>query len=179
MCGPSDTTAGIDGPGRIAPGQRVAAARSPNSPDRRNGATRCAESGPLCPMRHGTATIHARVAGMPAWLDDDPRPLDWNGPVDRLFSRFPDSALDRPIIDHFERAARLHRERIAIRDAKTALRFGELWDGLSGLAEILAAESEAGDLIGILLPAGPMFALAMFACLAAGRPFVALDTGHP
>ena len=32
---------------------------------------------------------------MPAWLDVDPRPLDWNGPVDRLFTRFPDSALDR------------------------------------------------------------------------------------
>ena len=116
---------------------------------------------------------------MPAWLDDDRRPLDWNGPVDRLFTRFPDSALDRPIIDHLEHAARLHRNRIAIRNAEAALTFGELWDGLNGLAETLAADSKTGDLIGILLPTGPMFALAMFACLAAGRPFVALDTDHP
>jgi non-ribosomal peptide synthetase component F len=116
---------------------------------------------------------------MPVWLDDDRRPLDWNGPVDRLFTRFPDSALDRPIIDHFEHAARLHRDRIAIRNTETALTFGELWDGLNGLAETLAADSKPGDLIGILLPASPMFALAMFACLAAGRPFVALDTDHP
>ena len=76
-------------------------------------------------------------------------------------------------------AARLHRNRIAIRNAETALTFGELWDGLNGLAETLAADSKPGDLIGILLPAGPMFALAMLACLAAGRPFVALDTDHP
>jgi amino acid adenylation domain-containing protein len=116
---------------------------------------------------------------MPAWLDVDRRPLDWNGPVDRLFTRFPDSALDRSIIDHFEHAARLHRDRIAIRNTETALTFGELWDGLCGLAETLAADSKTGDLIGILLPASPMFALAMFACLAAGRPFVALDTDHP
>lgn len=116
---------------------------------------------------------------MPAWLDDDRRPLDWNGPVDRLFTRFPDSALDRPIIDHFAHAARLHRDRIAIRNTETALTFGELWDGVCGLAETLAADSKAEDLIGILLPTGPMFALAMLACLAAGRPFVALDTDHP
>ena len=116
---------------------------------------------------------------MTAWLDDDRRPLDWNGPVDRLFTQFPDSALDRPIIDHLEDTARLHRNRIAIRTTEAALTFGELWDGLNGLAETLAAESKTGDLIGILLPTGPMFPLAMFACLAAGRPFVALDRDHP
>ena len=116
---------------------------------------------------------------MPVWLDEDRRPLDWNGPVDRLFTRFSDSALNRPIIDHLEHSARLHRNRLAIRNTETTLTFGELWDGLNGLAETLAADSKTGDLIGILLPTGPMFALAMFACLAAGRPFVALDTDHP
>jgi amino acid adenylation domain-containing protein len=116
---------------------------------------------------------------MPAWLQNDPRPLDWNGPVDRPFTPFSELALDRPIIDHLEHAARRHRNEIAIRDADTALTFGELWDGLSGLAEILAADSKPEDLIAILLPASPMFALAMFACLAAGRPFVALDTHYP
>ena len=113
------------------------------------------------------------------WLENDPRPLDWNGPVDRPFTRFSELGLDRPIIHHLEHAARRHRNRIAISDADTALTFGELWDGLSGLAETLAADGNPEDLIGILLPAGPMFALAMFACLAAGRPFVALDAHYP
>src|SRR2546425_2565819 len=114
-----------------------------------------------------------------AWVEDDRRPLDWNGPANRLFTRFRDQDLQRPIIEHFERVARRQRGRIAIREADTALTFGELWDGASGLAETLAAETKPGDLIGILLPACPMFPLAMLACLAAGRPFVALDSHYP
>jgi acyl-coenzyme A synthetase/AMP-(fatty) acid ligase/thioesterase domain-containing protein/acyl carrier protein len=114
-----------------------------------------------------------------AWLEDDRRPLDWNGPADRLFTRFRGRDLQRPIIEHFERVASRQRGRIAIRDADTALTFGELWDGVSGLAETLAAETKPGDLIGILLPACPMFPLAMLACLASGHPFVVLDTHHP
>ena len=119
---------------------------------------------------------HARSRG---WLADDPRPLDWNGPTDRPFTPFGADALDHPIIDHFERVARLHRERVAIQDAGATLTFGELWDGVSGLAETLADNTKPGNLIGILLPAGPMFPLAMLACLASGRPFVALDTHYP
>jgi len=114
-----------------------------------------------------------------AWLEDDPRPLDWNGPANRLFTRFRDHDLQRSIIEHFERVARRQRGAIAIREADTALTFGELWDGVSGLAETLAAETKPGDLIGILLPACPMFPLAVLACLASGRPFVALDSHYP
>src|SRR5436190_2200666 len=113
-----------------------------------------------------------------AWLEDDRRPLDWNGPANRLFTRFRDQDLQRPIIEHFERVARRQRGRIAIREGDTALTYGELWNGVSGLAETLDAETKPGDLIGILLPACPMFPLAMLACLASGRPFVALDTHH-
>src|SRR5262245_59990283 len=36
-----------------------------------------------------------------AWLEDDWRPLDWNGPANRLFTRFRDEDLQRPIIEHF------------------------------------------------------------------------------
>ncbi len=113
------------------------------------------------------------------WLENDPRPVDWNGPATRLFTRFRDENLQQPIIELFERVASRERSRIAVREANTALTFGELWDAVSGLAGTLAADTAPGDLIAILLPACPMFPIAMLACLAAGRPFVVLDTHHP
>ena len=109
------------------------------------------------------------------WLEADPRPLDWNGPSARGFRAFRPEDLDRPIVELFERVARRSPYRLAMCDADTSITYGQLWDGFSGLAETIAAETAPGELIGILLPASPMFALAMLACLAAGRPFLALD----
>jgi amino acid adenylation domain-containing protein len=128
-----------------------------------------------------TDLLHGALDVSPtfAWLEDDRRALDSNGPANRLFTRFRDQDLQRPIIEHFEQMALRHRGRLAIGGADAALTFGELWDGVSGLAQTLAAETKPGDLIGILLPACPMFPLAMLACLASGRPFVTLDTHYP
>ena len=113
------------------------------------------------------------------WLEDGQHPLDWNGPTSRIFTRFRDEDLDRSIIHLFERVARRHRNRIAVTDSDTSLSYAELWDGLSGLAETIAAETRPGELVGIVLPTCSMFPLAMLACLAAGRPFVALDPQYP
>ena len=113
------------------------------------------------------------------WLEDGQHPLDWNGPTRRGFTRFCDEDLNRPIIGHFERVARRHPSRIAVTDSETSLSYAELWDGLSGLAETITAETKPGDLVGIALPTSSMFPLAMLACLAAGRPFVALDPHYP
>jgi non-ribosomal peptide synthetase component F/thioesterase domain-containing protein/acyl carrier protein len=113
------------------------------------------------------------------WLEDGKHPLDWNGPTSRRFTRFRDEDLNRPIIEHFERVTRRHPDRIAVTDADASLTYAELWDGLSGLAETIATETKPGDLIGIALPTSSMCPLAMLACLAAGRPFVALDPHYP
>ncbi len=131
--------------------------------------------------RSGTGRAHPAAAEFESleWLADGQHPLDWNGPTSRIFTKFRDEDMDRPIIYHFERVARRHRNRIAITDSDTSLSFAELWDGLSGLAETIAAETKPGDLIGIALPACSMFPLAILACLAAGRPFVALDPHYP
>lgn len=114
-----------------------------------------------------------------ARLQDDPRPLDWNGPVSRPFTRVRDEDLERPIIEHVERIASRHRDRVAVRHSGETLTYGELWERVSCLAASLSTETRPGDLVAIVLPACPMFPVAMLACLAAGRPFVALDPHHP
>ena len=113
------------------------------------------------------------------WLEDGKHPLDWNGPTSRVFTRFRDEGLDRPIIEHLERVTRRHPNRLAVTDSDVSLTFAELWDGLSGLAETIAAETRPGDPIGIVLPTCSMFPVAALACLAAGRPFITLDPHHP
>ena len=131
--------------------------------------------------RSGTRHADATAAEFESlkWLEDGKYPLDWNGPTDRIFSRFRDKDMDRPIIAHFERVVRRQRNRVAVTDSDSSLSFSELWDGLSGLAERIAAETKPGDLIGIALPACSMFPAAVLACLAAGRPFVVLDPQCP
>jgi amino acid adenylation domain-containing protein len=113
------------------------------------------------------------------WLEDGRRALDSNGPSRRIFIRFRDEDLDRSIIHHLERVVRRQPARMAVADTDTSLTYAALWDGLSGLAEGIAARTRPGDLVGILLPASPMFPVAMLACMAAGRPFVALDPHYP
>ncbi|MFI4933846.1 MAG: AMP-binding protein [Caulobacterales bacterium] len=134
---------------------------------------------PVRPPTGGADGRTVEVLEKPAGLEDDPRPLDWNGPTGRSFTQFRGEDLDRSIIDHVERAARRYPDRIALTDSETSLSYAQLWDGLCGLAETIAAETGPGDLVGLRLPATPMFPLAMLACLAAGRPFVALDPNYP
>jgi amino acid adenylation domain-containing protein len=119
------------------------------------------------------------VEADPAWLAEDRRALDWNGPSRLIFRRFRDEDLGRPIIEHLAQVTRAQPDCVALTDGETSLSFTQLWDGLSGLAETLAAASAPGDLVGILLPASPLAPLAMLACLAAGRPFVVLDPHYP
>ena len=115
----------------------------------------------------------------PRWLAKDGRALDWNGPVDRPYTPFEDADLDVPIVERFERIARRNPFRTAILGAGGPVTYAQLWDGFTGLAEALERRTGPGELIALLLPAAPMFPLAMLACLAAGRPFLALDVNAP
>ena len=113
------------------------------------------------------------------WNDRSDYPLDWNGPVNRPFDSFPDDSKARPIIELLERVVRRAPERIALCGPEGSITYAELWRVLTGWAERISAVTAPGDLVGILVPVAPEFPVAMFACLAAGRPFVALDPDYP
>jgi non-ribosomal peptide synthetase component F/thioesterase domain-containing protein/acyl carrier protein len=113
------------------------------------------------------------------WLPESSLPLDWNGPVDRPFARFREEDTDRPIIELLEHVVRRQPDRMAVADGEATLTYAELWRGLSGLAEAIAAKTMPGDLVGILLPTCTHTPIAMLACLAAGRPFAVMDSSYP
>jgi amino acid adenylation domain-containing protein len=113
------------------------------------------------------------------WNERSDFPLDWNGPVNRPFDSFPDDSKARPIVELLEEVVRRFPERAALSGPEGSITYAELWRVLSGWAERIAAATVPGDLVGILAPVSPEFPIAMFACLAAGRPFVALDPDYP
>jgi acyl-coenzyme A synthetase/AMP-(fatty) acid ligase/thioesterase domain-containing protein/acyl carrier protein len=113
------------------------------------------------------------------WLGTSSRPLDWNGPRDRPFVEFRPDALDRPIIENLQHVVRRHADRVAISDSDSSIFFGDLWEGICRLGQIVAAQTAPGELTAILLPACSLSPLAMLACLAAGRPFAVVDIGQP
>jgi acyl-coenzyme A synthetase/AMP-(fatty) acid ligase/thioesterase domain-containing protein/acyl carrier protein len=114
-----------------------------------------------------------------AWLETSTRPLDWNGPRDRPFVEFRPEALNRPIIENLRHALAMNADRVAISDSNSSIRFGELWEGVCRVGQIVAAQAGPGELIAILLPPCTLSPLAMLACLAAGRPFAVVDMSQP
>lgn len=117
------------------------------------------------------ATLH--------WSDQSHFPLDWNGPVGRPFHRFPDDAKSRPIADLLEAVVRRHPERIALMNADTSVTYAELWREVAGWAEFIAGATAPGDLVGIRATVSSTVPMAMLGCLAAGRPFLAIDPDYP
>lgn len=113
------------------------------------------------------------------WSDRSDFPLDWNGPVDRPFEAFPDEARARPIVELWQKAVVRYPGRIAFADAQGSLTYAETWRTVSAWAERISGSSAPGDLVGILTPVSTAFPVAMLVCLAAGRPFVALDPNYP
>jgi len=113
------------------------------------------------------------------WNDRSDFPIDWNGPVNRPFDSFADECKAQPIVELLERVVRRFPERIALCGPEVSITYAEFWRALTGWGERLAAATAPGDLIGILVPVSAEFPIAMFACLAAGRPFVALDPSYP
>jgi amino acid adenylation domain-containing protein len=107
-------------------------------------------------------------------------PLDYGGPVDRPFESFPDSTLDRSIIDRFEQTARRFAARIAIADTVRHLTYAELARLVTRItaATLQIVDGRPGP-VAILLPRDACFPAAMLGVLAAGRGYVPLDVSNP
>ena len=114
-----------------------------------------------------------------SWSDQSEFPLDWNGPTNRPFDPFPDEFKVRPIVELLEQVVRRFPERMALSGPEASITYAELWRALTAWAEHIAGATVPGDRVGILAPVSPEFSIAMLACWAAGRPFVALDPNHP
>ena len=106
-------------------------------------------------------------------------PLDWNGPVERPYDVVSDDDKERSIIGLFERVVQRHSEVIALQGIGPAMTYRAVWRHAQCLARELAARTAANELVGIYLPTSAEFAIAMLACFAAARPFVALDRHYP
>jgi amino acid adenylation domain-containing protein len=107
-------------------------------------------------------------------------PLDYGGPVDRLFEVFPGSALEGSIIDRFEAIARRFGARLAIQDSSVSLSYAELAVLVGRIAAATAqAVADQPGPVAILLPHNVHFPAAMLGALAAGRGYVPLDANNP
>jgi acyl-coenzyme A synthetase/AMP-(fatty) acid ligase/thioesterase domain-containing protein/acyl carrier protein len=106
-------------------------------------------------------------------------PLDWNGPVSRAFAPFRPCDVQRPIAALFEAMARRHAGRIALDDGTTRLTYSETFAWVLSLAATIASQTEADELVGLLLPTSVEFMVGILACFAAGRLFAPLDLHYP
>jgi acyl-coenzyme A synthetase/AMP-(fatty) acid ligase/thioesterase domain-containing protein len=106
-------------------------------------------------------------------------PLDHDGPIEVPFEPWPDSWIDRPIIEIFNEVAARHGDKTAIVDENTRLTYRALQSAALHLARRISALAPAGRPVGILLPNNALFPLAAIACVAAGHPYVPVDPTFP
>ncbi len=88
-----------------------------------------------------------------------------------------------PLLTQLADIVRRTPEAVAVIDAAGQIRFGDLWNrALVFAAGLLAADTRAvaqAEPVGVLVPAGIPYVVAMLGCLAAGRIAVPLDAAAP
>jgi acyl-coenzyme A synthetase/AMP-(fatty) acid ligase len=114
----------------------------------------------------------------PGWIGTPHIEPDLRGPVERALTPFPDPAAAPPIIDLLRAAAEARPEQTAFEDDRGALSFDAFWKAVCRLAAAIECEPATGP-IAILLPTGNLYAVALFACLAARRVTLLLDEHYP
>ncbi len=104
------------------------------------------------------------------WHEADP---SWPWPADPALD---DGVRDRPVLETLAATVARHGSVVALEDSEHRLTFDALWHEIAVLVTQLAGSLGP---VGILLPPGPAYSVALFACLAANRPAILLDPAWP
>jgi acyl-coenzyme A synthetase/AMP-(fatty) acid ligase len=128
-------------------------------------------------MAEPHAAMMARaLAAAPArggWIALPELRADYRGPVDLPFEAFGHG----PVLELLAVQVAERPDAVAIADIEGSLSYRALWQATGRLAARLRTEGGAGP-VGVLVPARAAAAVAVFACLAAGRPSLLLDAAH-
>lgn len=87
--------------------------------------------------------------------------------------------LDRPLFDLFADAAARYPGKVALADGALSLRYAEVMERVMALGAEIAARTDAGAPVAVLMPHVAAQPVAVMACLAAGRVCLPLDAGAP
>ncbi len=113
------------------------------------------------------------------WIATPDLAPDFRGPQNNSFPRFVDPAIAPPIIELLRTVTERQPDRIAFEDdSGRGITFAEFWRAVGRLAAVIENTRTSGP-IGILLPAGTLYAVAVFACLASRRLSLLLDENYP
>lgn len=113
------------------------------------------------------------------WIATPHLAPDFRGPENISFLRFVDPDIAPPIVDLLRIAAEHQPDRVAFEDdGGCTTTFAQFWRAVRRLAVEIENTRTSGP-IGILLPTGTLYAVAVFACLAARRLSLLLDENYP
>ncbi len=113
------------------------------------------------------------------WIATPHIPPDHRGPADHDYQPFGDPAAGRPLVDSLRAMVVQWPQAIAVEEAGGVMTLEDLWRRAAGLAGQITHAVPEDSHVGILLPAGAAYMVAVFACLMAGRVMVPLDAASP
>jgi acyl-coenzyme A synthetase/AMP-(fatty) acid ligase len=113
------------------------------------------------------------------WIATPHLAPDFRGPKNNSFLRFVDPAMAPPIIELLRIVTQRQPDRVAFEDdGGRNVTYAEFWRAVARLAAEIENTRTSGP-IGIVLPTGTLYSVAVFACLAAGRLSLLLDENYP
>lgn len=128
-------------------------------------------SGPRLPPDDDYANVQ--------WLKCPDLPLDLGGPIDRPFERMGPTFANVPAIQHLKATASKYPARIAMSDGAHEITYSAFLARSLRLAQTIAETTREGEAVGSLLRTSVWQPIAIFACMAAGRPLVILNPRDP